>query len=118
MSLLSCTFSRKRDDCLWVIDIGDIVFAFEPTLLAPMHDAVMWRRTLERDWLHHATTALESIARKFVDMFAPEAARAVIGVTAPDHLRAAFFTDEIFYFALKFRCIHYCTVTETGCCVD
>lgn len=61
-----------------------------------MRDAIACNRALNGHRLHQAAAGCRAIARVHIDMFAPQAAGAVIRVSIARHRRAAFFAHEIF----------------------
>ena len=72
-------------------------FAF----LTKLNYAVVGRRAFETDRAHHPLTLSQSVAGSNVDMLAPEALWAVIGIPCADHGSAAVCTGKIFDRALK-----------------
>lgn len=66
-----------------------------------MQDAVDIRSRFNRDGLHQTATLGAAITRLFIDMPAPEAARAMIGIAIPMNLQPAMRTGEAFNGTLK-----------------
>lgn len=81
-----------------------ILHPLKAALRAVMQNAVVRRRSFEPHGFHHAKAYSRPIAWRDIDMLAPQAVRAMVGVSGADHFRAAVFADEIFYAFLE--CAH------------
>lgn|GEM_PF-6021960 len=71
-----------------------------------MKDFEMRKRSFKRERLHKPATGSRSIARIYIDMLAPEALRAVIGISITSHLCATMFAHKIFHAFLELFCLH------------
>lgn len=60
-----------------------------------MYDALLLPNLLISDWFHHAAAILCPVAWIDVHMLAPEALRAMVGVPAPFHCKAAMLASEV-----------------------
>lgn len=91
-----CKDSRK------IVFFLDFVRAFEPAMIATMRYPIGIACFFNSDWSHGTATIRRPIARLNIDMSAPKAMRAMIGIAITLNDFAAIQALKIFYSALKF----------------
>ncbi len=77
------------------------VASFNSAPFAHMCNHVVWRRALNASRFHHAAACCQSIARVHVNMFAPEASRAMIRISVAHDGCTAVLAGKIFLVARK-----------------
>lgn len=72
-----------------------------PTRNATMQNYVRFPFFLYANGLHHTFTCSLPITRTYINMLAPKALRAVIGIPVTDNFGIAIFASEMFFCAGK-----------------
>jgi hypothetical protein len=90
-----------------IIAIRDLVFSLKSAFDAAMENNIFLTFFLSGDGFHKAPAHFSAIAGEYIDMFAPETLRAMIGVSVPSDSNPALFAGKIFSGALKFLALHF-----------
>jgi hypothetical protein len=97
---------RERDERCRIIMVRSVVALDISALDAAVDDPIRRRGTLEGQGLHHSLACGCAIARIDIDVLAPEAVRAMVGITVAFDEGAAMLADEILYGAAEFLFLH------------
>ena len=87
----------KLNKPFFVIFFRRILRSDETALRAFMLDAILSGINDDTLWLHSATAKGSAVAGIQVNMFAPQAHRAVIGVSIAGYTFATLLTDEVLF---------------------
>jgi hypothetical protein len=100
--LIPLLFRCNLQQNLKIVFFGGFVPALLAAARAAEEDAVLAAYYLYVDGFHHTAAGFFPVAGVDVDVPAPQAGRAVVGVPTALHLMAAVVAGEVFYPALEF----------------
>jgi hypothetical protein len=92
----------QRNQNIEIIMRGGLVAFFQTAARAAVDDAINATFDLHPDRFHQTLTGGIAVTGVDVDMLAPQAVRAVIGITAAGDLLTAVFAHKIFNSTLEF----------------
>lgn len=93
-------------NCVKVIVLRCLIPLLKSAPSAAVKNCVFSALELHAHGFHGSLAGSLSIARIYVNVLAPKARRAVVGVTTALHAKTAPFASEVFLGALEFLCRH------------